>query len=60
MTTYLLDASVLIALTAREHVHHERVSRWAVEVERFALCSVVEGALIRFALRLGASVAEVV
>ncbi|MEO6956393.1 MAG: TA system VapC family ribonuclease toxin [Antricoccus sp.] len=60
MTTYLLDANVLIALTAREHVHHERVSRWAVGIERFAVCPVVEGALIRFALRLGASAAEVV
>jgi len=55
VTTYLLDANVLIALTAREHVHHERVSRWAAGVRHFALCPVVEGALIRFAVRLGAS-----
>jgi len=47
VTTYLLDANVLIALTAREHVHHERVSRWAAGVRHFAL--------IRFAVRLGAS-----
>jgi toxin-antitoxin system PIN domain toxin len=58
MTTFLLDANVLIALTAREHVHHERVTRWAAEVRRFALCPVVEGALIRFAVRLGATAAE--
>jgi len=55
VTTQLLDANVLIALTAREHVHHERVSRWAAGVRHFALCPVVEGALIRFAVRLGAS-----
>lgn len=27
VTTFLLDANVLIALTALEHVHHERVFR---------------------------------
>ena len=58
MTTFLLDANVLIALTAREHVHHERVTRWAADVQRFAVCPVVEGALIRFAVRLGATVTE--
>jgi predicted nucleic acid-binding protein len=58
VTTFLLDANVLIALTAREHVHHERVTHWAADVERFALCPIVEGALIRFAVRLGATVAE--
>ncbi|MDQ6659182.1 MAG: PIN domain-containing protein [Actinomycetota bacterium] len=60
MTTYLLDANVLIALTAREHVHHEHVSRWARDVQRFALCPIVEGALIRFVIRLGAGVYEAV
>ena len=58
MSTYLLDANVLIALTAREHVHHERVSRWAAGVRHFAVCPIVEGALIRFAVRLGVSPAE--
>jgi uncharacterized protein len=58
VTTFLLDANVLIALTAREHVHHERVTHWASGVERFALCPIVEGALIRFAVRLGATVVE--
>lgn len=60
MTTFLLDANVLIALTAREHVHHDRVSHWAADVQKFALCPLVEGALIRFAVRLGASAAEAV
>lgn len=58
MTTFLLDANVLIALTTREHVHHERVTSWAIEVERFAVGPIVEGALLRFAVRLGASMAE--
>lgn len=58
MTTFLLDANVLIALTAREHVHHERVTRWAADVQRFALCPIVEGALVRFAVRIGATVTE--
>ena len=55
MTTYLLDANVLIALTVAEHEHHDRASRWAAGIERFALCPVVEGALIRFLVRIGES-----
>ncbi|MPV51224.1 PIN domain-containing protein [Pseudactinotalea sp. HY160] len=58
MTTFLLDANVLISLTAREHVHHERATRWAMGVDSFAVCPIVESALIRFALRLGATAAE--
>ena len=53
MTTYLLDANVLIALTVAEHEHHERASVWAADVERFAVCPVVEGALVRFLVRSG-------
>ncbi|RIQ16363.1 TA system VapC family ribonuclease toxin [Jiangella rhizosphaerae] len=53
MTTYLLDANVLIALTVAEHEHHERASRWAAGIDRFAVCPIVEGALIRFLIRLG-------
>lgn len=60
MSTYLLDANVLIALMAREHVHHERVKHWAADVSSFALCPIVEGAFLRFAIRLGASTAEAV
>lgn len=56
--TYLLDASVLIPLTSTEHVHHERVTRWVSGVGRFAICAVVEGALVRFAVRMGASAGE--
>lgn len=55
MTTYLLDASVLIALTVAEHEHHERATQWAAHVERFAVCPIVQGALLRFLLRIGES-----
>ena len=55
MTTYLLDANVLIALTVTEHVHHERASEWAGTIDEFALCPVAEGALVRFLVRLGES-----
>lgn len=55
MTTYLLDADVLIALTVAEHEHHERASAWASTIDAFALCPVVEGALVRFLVRIGES-----
>lgn len=55
MTTFLLDANVVIALTVAEHEHHERATAWFTTVSRFAMCPVVEGALIRFLLRLGES-----
>ncbi|MET1004993.1 MAG: PIN domain-containing protein [Propionibacteriaceae bacterium] len=55
--TYLLDANVLIALTVQEHEHHERSTAWAAAVDRFAVCPIVEGALVRFLLRLGESAA---
>lgn len=54
-TTYLLDANVLIALTVAEHEHHPRASRWAAGIERFAVCPVVEGSLVRFLVRVGES-----
>lgn len=62
MTTYVLDANVLIALTVAEHEHHDRASVWAAGIDRFAVCPVVEGALVRFLIRTGetASVATAV
>jgi toxin-antitoxin system PIN domain toxin len=57
VTTYLLDANVLIALTVAEHEHHERASTWADGLDDFAICPVVEGALLRFLVRIGESVA---
>lgn len=50
---YLLDASALIALTLSDHEHHDRAATWAAGVDRFALCPVVEGALVQFLLRVG-------
>ena len=55
MTTYLLDANVLIALTVAEHEHHPRASSWAAGIDHFAVCPIVEGALIRFLVRIGES-----
>jgi uncharacterized protein len=56
VTTYLLDASLLIALTVAEHEHHERATRWAADIGDFAICPIVESALVRFLLRMGESV----
>ena len=55
MTTYLLDANVLIALTVADHEHHARASAWASGIETFAVCPVVEAALVRFFIRVGES-----
>ena len=57
MTTFLLDSNVVIALTVAEHEHHERATNWLATVSRFAVCPVVEGALLRFLLRIGESTA---
>jgi uncharacterized protein len=57
VTTYLLDANVLIALTVADHDHHARSSVWASGITRFAVCPVVEGALVRFLVRVGESAA---
>lgn len=57
MTTYLLDANVLIALTVADHEHHPRASAWASGIAEFAVCPVVEGALVRFLVRVGESAA---
>ena len=53
MTTFVLDANVLIALTVVEHEHHERAMAWMAGVDSFALCPVTEGALVRFLVRIG-------
>ena len=53
--THLLDANALIALTLTDHEHHERAASWAAGVDQIVLCPVVEGALIRFLVRLGQS-----
>lgn len=60
MTTYLLDANVLIALTVEEHEHHRRVASWLAGIERVALCPIVQGSLVRFLVRIGESPAVAV
>lgn len=52
---YLLDANALIALVITDHEHHDTAVRWAGEVDAIALCPVVEGALVRFLVRVGES-----
>jgi predicted nucleic acid-binding protein len=48
----LLDANVLIALTNRSHIHHERARQWFGNKERmFATCPVTQGALVRHYFR---------
>ena len=56
--TGLLDVNVLIALGDSEHVHHEAVEEWLVGSPAFATCPVTQGALLRHALRRGASTTE--
>ncbi|MDR1189499.1 MAG: PIN domain-containing protein [Bifidobacteriaceae bacterium] len=53
MTTYLLDSSTLIALMVEGHEHWARANGWAAQVSEFAVCPVVEGALVRFLVRSG-------
>ncbi|MDR3068725.1 MAG: PIN domain-containing protein [Cellulomonas sp.] len=57
--TVLLDANVLVALSVDDHVHHAAVTAWLDGLdEPYATCPVVQGALVRFALREGASADE--
>lgn len=55
MTGFLLDANVLIASVFADHEHHGRVSDWFEGAGSFAVCPIVEGALVRFTLRVGES-----
>lgn len=44
----LLDANVLIALTNRRHIQHERARQWFGGKDRsFATCPITQGALLR-------------
>lgn len=52
--TWLLDASVLVALTTPRHVHHAAARAWFGTGRPFATCPITQGALIRFTLREGA------
>ncbi|MDO5502909.1 MAG: VapC toxin family PIN domain ribonuclease [Actinomycetia bacterium] len=56
MPAFLLDSAVAIAAAFEEHEHNERVQTWMAGVESLALCPITQGALFRYALRLGESV----
>ena len=58
--SYLLDASALIALVVADHEHHDRAVRWAAGTDGIALCPIVEGALVRFLVRVGEAQATAV
>ena len=50
----LLDANVLIALTAADHLHHDPAETWLAGWSGgLATCPVTQGALVRFVLRSG-------
>lgn len=57
MTTYLVDANVLIALLTEDHVFHDVANQWFARADSVALCPIVEGALVRTIVRLGARAA---
>lgn len=52
---HLLDANVLIALTVRDHEHHDRAAGWLTKETAFAVCPMVQGALVRHLVRAGES-----
>jgi toxin-antitoxin system PIN domain toxin len=51
MTTYLLDANLLLALADPMHVHHESAHRWFAKKGRqaWATCPLAENGFIRIA-----------
>lgn len=53
MATYLLEASVLIALGQGSHEFYLRADSWLMDVERFLVCPTTEGALVRHLVRQG-------
>lgn len=53
MNRALLDADTLIALVVAEHEHHGEAQRWFAAQDQVLVCPVVEGALVRFLVRLG-------
>ncbi|MFT4264912.1 MAG: PIN domain-containing protein [Nocardioides sp.] len=59
MTTFLLDASVLIPLADEAHEFHDRVDSWISDGHSIALSSVTEGAMVRYLVRKGVPVADV-
>lgn len=57
--TLLLDANVLVALCAADHVHHDLTSIWFAQThEPFATTPITQGSALRFLLREGVDVAS--
>lgn len=57
--TLLLDANVLVALCAADHVHHDLAATWVAQTrERFATTPITQGAALRFLLREGVEAAS--
>lgn len=55
----LMDANVLIAFLFADHEHHRAVVRWWGDGRGVSTCPITEGALVRYALRVGLSVPEI-
>lgn len=52
--TLLLDANVLVALCAADHVHHDLTVTWFAQTrEPFATSPITQGSALRFLLREG-------
>lgn len=52
--TLLLDANVLVALCAADHVHHDVTATWFAQTrEPFATSPITQGSALRFLLREG-------
>jgi toxin-antitoxin system PIN domain toxin len=57
--TLLLDSNVLIAFSIRNHAHHQFACTWVESAgENYASCPITQGALVRFAIREGASAGD--
>jgi uncharacterized protein len=56
--TLLLDANVLVALCAADHIHHDLTATWFAQTsEPFATTPITQGSVLRFLLREGVDAA---
>ena len=56
---FLVDANALIALTWQTHEHHRAAAEWVASVTSFAICPIVEGAVVAaLEAAMGASLDE--
>jgi toxin-antitoxin system PIN domain toxin len=57
--TTLLDSNVLIAVVTPSHVHHTQAERWLASLtDQYATCPITQGALVRMAIRGGATASD--